>query len=199
MVAVQGPHYYFPSLYTHTYCTYVHTTSYKHSFYYFVRVSRGVYRAVAWQCVDISQLQFPNWQEMNLWPSALHGYNRWILRGPQSGGFGLQLRSRLSKSQSNTRSIQHPHNAHWTMEPVDVWKLGAAGSCTPLPLPHFNSYTQFNLERHHLHVKHCHTWTEITFTMPLCNGGATKSPLQLEMEMDVDECRRLLLTISHSA
>jgi hypothetical protein len=34
-------------------------TSYKHSSYCCVRVSRGVYRAVAWQCVDMSQY-FPS-------------------------------------------------------------------------------------------------------------------------------------------
>jgi hypothetical protein len=32
-------------------------TSYKHSSYWCVRVSRGVYRAVAWQCIDMSQYE----------------------------------------------------------------------------------------------------------------------------------------------
>jgi hypothetical protein len=34
------------------------TTSYKHSSYCCVRVSRGVYRAVAWQCVDMSKYSY---------------------------------------------------------------------------------------------------------------------------------------------
>jgi hypothetical protein len=77
--------------------------------------------------------------------------------------------------------------------------LSASGSWKLYPYPHFNSYTQYNLEHHYLHVKHCHTWTEITFTKHLCIDGATKSPLQLEMEVDVDVCRCHPLTISHSA
>jgi hypothetical protein len=32
-------------------------TSYKHSFYFCVRISRGVYRAIAWQCIHISQYE----------------------------------------------------------------------------------------------------------------------------------------------
>jgi hypothetical protein len=155
--------------------------SYIHSSYSYVILSQGVYRAVTCQCVDMLQYQCPAWQETNLWPSALHGYNRWILRWPQSGGFGLQL------DPFYTRAM---HTEKWTQQMPDAW---GSWKLYPLPCP------LCTLERHHLHVKHYHTWAEITFTIHLCNDGATKSPLQLGMEMDVDECRSLLRIISHSA
>jgi hypothetical protein len=44
----------------------------------------------------------------DLWSLSLHGHSRWILRGPQSAGLWLWLRSRVLYSPRNTGAHNEP-------------------------------------------------------------------------------------------